>query len=68
MTLALDVAPSAPLYTDKILMMQTTTSDVSGTIYDITKKQFLPISSTTYGHRHNRILALGPNVIKYLHL
>jgi len=53
---------SAPLYTDRILMMQSQSSDVLGTLYDVSSSQFLPITPTTYGHRHNQILSLGRRV------
>ena len=60
-----DSSSSALLFTDRILMMQSTASDVQGTIFDISENQFLPISPTTYGHRHNQILSLGRRVFVF---
>lgn len=57
-----DAPISDPLFADRILMMQSQSSDVLGTIYDISSSQFLPISPTTYGHRYNQILSMGRRV------
>ena len=60
-----DAPISAPLFTNRILMMQSQASDVLGTMFDISSSQFLPISPTTYGHRHNQILSLGRRVFVF---
>jgi hypothetical protein len=56
---------SSPLFSDTILIMQSVSSDVAGTLYDIKNDKFLPLSTTTYGHRHNFILNLGHRVFVF---
>ena len=47
---------------DKILLVNNVVNDNSATIYDITKKIFLPVPNMVQGHRHNNVIVLGQRV------